>query len=350
MRARASALITVSLVWLAPVFVAGQTKPASLPRTPDGHPDLQGIYDVATLTPLERAAGQPLVLADEDAAKLEKQVAERKFRAGLPSRGDRDAPPKGGDGSAGAAGNVGGYNNFWIDNGTRYVAVDGRKRTSIIVDPQDGRIPQMTPAAQQRTARAVRPTSDQQSREDDLGLDPTPGAYDDPERRPLGERCLVGFGSTSGPPALPVLYNNLHQIVQTPEHVIILNEMVHDVRIVRMNAPHLPPSTRKWLGDSVGRWEGDTLVVDTTNFTDKTRFRGATETLHVVERFTRVDADTLLYRFTIEDPATWTTPWTGEYTWPRTGEHVYEYACHEGNYALGNILRGARLKEANAQR
>jgi len=210
----------------------------------------------------------------------------------------------------------------------------------------------MTPQAQQRTAstgRATRATSDEQAREDDPGLDPTPGAYDDPERRPLGERCLLGFGSTSGPPALPVLYNNLHQIVQTPEHVIILNEMVHDVRIVRMNAPHLPASVRKWMGDSVGRWDGDTLVVDTTNFTDKTRFRGATDNLHVVERFTRVDGKTLLYRFTIEDPATWTTPWTGEYTWPKTDEHVYEYACHEGNYALGNILRGARLKEANTK-
>jgi hypothetical protein len=328
--------------------LAAQTRSASLPRTPDGHPDLQGTYDVATLTPLERADGQPLVLTDEDAARLEKQVADRKFRAGLPSKGDRDAPPAGGDGSTGAAGNVGGYNNFWIDNGTRYVTVDGRKRTSLIVDPADGRIPELTPAAKQRTARVTRATSDEQAREDDPGFDPAPGAYDDPERRPLGERCLLGFGSTSGPPALPVLYNNLHQIVQTPEHVIILNEMVHDARIVRMNAAHLPSSMRKWMGDSIGRWEGDTLVVDTTNFTEKTRFRGATENLHVVERFTRVDANTLLYRFTIEDPATWTKPWTGEYTWPATGERLYEYACHEGNYALGNILRGARLKEANA--
>ena len=335
-------------VWLVAGNAASQTRTTSVARTPDGHVDLQGTYDVATLTPLERAAGQPLVLTDDEAAKLEKQVADRKFRAGLPSKGDRDAPPVGGDGSPGAAGNVGGYNNFWIDNGTRYVMVDGRKRMSVIVDPPDGRIPPMTPQAQQRTAstgRVTRATSDEQAREDDPGLDPTPGAYDDPERRPLGERCLLGFGSTSGPPALPVLYNNLHQIVQTPEHVIILNEMVHDARIVRMNAPHFPSTIRKWMGDSVGRWDGDTLVVDTTNFTDKTRFRGATENLHVVERFTRVDAKTLLYRFTIEDAATWTKPWTGEYTWPATDEHLYEYACHEGNYALGNILRGARLKE-----
>ena len=330
-----------------PARAAKPSPATALPRTPDGHPDLQGTYDVATLTPLERAPAQPLVLTDEDAAKLEQQVADRKFRAGLPSRGDREAPPTGGDGSAGAAGNVGGYNNFWIDNGTRYVTVDGRKRASILIDPPNGRLPPLIPEARQRAARTARTTSDQPSREDDPGFEPTPGAYDDPERRPLGERCLLGFGSTSGPPSLPVLYNNLHRIVQTPEHVMILNEMVHDARIVRMNAPHLPSPIRKWMGDSVGRWEGDTLVVDTTNFTDKTRFRGSSENLHVVERFSRIDAKTLLYRFTIEDSATWASPWTGEYTWPATDEQLYEYACHEANYALGDILRGARLKEAN---
>jgi hypothetical protein len=340
-------LSLATLVVAVSTALSAQSRP-SLPRTPDGHPDLQGVYDLATLTPLERAAGQSLVLTDEEAARLEKQVAERKFRAGLPSKGDREAPPVGGDGSTGAAGNIGGYNNFWIDNGTRYVMVDGRKRMSIIVDPPDGRIPALTAEARQRAAaRTAQATSDQQSREDDPGFDPTPGAYDDPERRPLGERCLLGFGSTSGPPALPVLYNNLHQIVQTTDTVLIVNEMVHDVRVVRMNAPHLPSTMRRWMGDSVGRWEGDTLVVDTTNFTDKTRFRGSSENLHVVERFTRLDPKTLLYRFTIDDAATWASAWTGEYTWPATDEHLYEYACHEGNYALGNILRGARLKEAN---
>jgi hypothetical protein len=344
---RSLSLAAVALMSLAPILVSGQSRTTALPRLPDGRPDLQGTYDLATLTPLERTAGQPLVLTDEDAAKLEQQVADRKFRAGLPSKGDRDAPPAGGDGSPGAAGNVGGYNNFWIDNGTRYVTVDGRKRSSLVIDPPDGRIPTTTAAAQQRAARTTRTTSDEQAREEDPGLDPTPGAYDDPERRPLGERCLLGFGSTSGPPSLPVLYNNLHQIVQTPGSVMILNEMVHDARIVRMNAEHLPSTIRKWMGDSIGRWDGDTLVVDTTNFTDKTRYRGSTANLHVVERFTRIDANTLLYRFTIEDAATWEKPWTGEYTWPATDERLYEYACHEGNYALGNILRGARLKEAN---
>ncbi|MBI3491972.1 MAG: hypothetical protein HY047_09355 [Acidobacteria bacterium] len=323
-------------------------KSSSMPaRTPDGHPDLQGVYDLATLTTLERPAGVPLVMTDEQAAKLEKQVLDRIERASLPSKGDRDAPPVGGDGSVGAAGNVGGYNNFWIDSGTQYNLIDGQKRSSIVIDPPDGHVPQLTPEARQRAAaRVVRATSDEQARENDPGLEAAPGAYDDPERRPLGERCLLGFGSTSGPPALPVLYNNLHQIVQTPDYIMILNEMDHDARIVRMNAEHLPPTIRKWMGDSVGRWEGDTLVVDTTNFTDKTRFRGSTQNLHVVERFTRKGANTLLYRFTVEDPSTWEKPWTGEFSWPATEERLYEYACHEGNYALGNILRGAREAEA----
>ena len=192
-----------------------------------------------------------------------------------------------------------------------YVKVDGQKRTSIIVDPPNGRVPSLTADAQRRTPRARSgPTSDEQEGTRS-GLERAAGAYDDPERRPLGERCLLGFGSTSGPPALPVLYNNLHQIVQTRDTVMILNEMDHDARIVRMGAQHLPPTVRKWMGDSIGRWEGDTLVVDTTNFTDKTRFRGSSENLHVVERFSRLDDRTLLYRFTVEDPSTWTASWTG---------------------------------------
>ena len=160
---------------------------------------------------------------------------------------------------------------------------------------------------------------------------------------------MLGFGSTSGPPTLPnYFYNNLKQIVQTPTTVMILVEMVHDVRIIRMNAEHLPPTVRKWMGDSVGHWEGDTLVVDTTNFTNKTQFQGSSEQLHVVERFTRVNANTLLYRFTVDDPQTWDKPWGGEYPWNATDEHIYEYACHEGNYALGDMLRGARAQEKEA--
>jgi len=335
------------------IAAQGQARPASpraaaLPRTADGHPDLTGVYDLATLTPVERPANMPAVLTDEEAKKLEAQEKQRVDFAARQIKGDRDAPPKGGDGSVGAAGNVGGYNSFWIDRGSAYFEIDGQKRTSIVIDPPDGRVPAMTPAARQRLVanRNARPTSDAAENGNDPGFEGN-GAYDDPERRPLGERCLLGFGSTSGPPVLPnYFYNNLHEIVQTPDYVMILTEMVHDARIVRMNAPHLPPTIRKWIGDSVGRWEGDTLVVDTTNFSDKTRFRGSTTNLHIVERLSRIDAKTLRYRFTIEDPETWTKPWTGEYTWPATDDHIYEYACHEGNYALGDILRGARLKEA----
>jgi hypothetical protein len=315
-------------------------------RTPDGHPDLQGTYDLATLTPIERPAGAKATLTPEEAAKLEAQTAAAKKQGDVSIKGDRPAPPKGGDGTVGPAGNVGGYNTFWLDPGSSYTIVDGQKRTSLVIDPLDGRVPAYTAAAKKRVAALLsRPTSDVQET-NDPGLEPA-GSYDDPERRPLGERCLLGFGSTSGPPVLPdYFYNNLHQIVQTKDTVLILSEMVHDARIVRMNAQHLPKTIRKWMGDSVGRWEGDTLVVDTTNFTDKTRFRGSTEDLHVVERFSRVDARTLLYRFTIEDPATWTAPWTGEYAWPATDQPIYEYACHEANYALGDILRGARTREA----
>jgi hypothetical protein len=355
----AAAAVAVAAAWSTPLLGQSQTaaaRPAAQaqarstvnPRTSDGHPDLQGFYDIATLTPLERPAmfGNNLTLTPQQAKRLEQQVADRKDQAARPSDGNRAAPPIGGDGSAGAAGNVGGYNNFWIDSGSEYVTVNGEKRTSIIVDPPNGRVPQVNASARQRnTARPQGPTSDQQEGTDP-GLERAPGAYDDPERRPLGERCLLGFGSTSGPPALPVLYNNLHQIVQTKDSIMILNEMDHDARIIRMNAEHLPQNVRKWMGDSIGRWDGDTLVVDTTNFTDKTRFRGSTDQLHVVERFTRMNDKTLLYRFTVEDPATWTQSWTGEYTWPTTDTQLFEYACHEGNYALGNILRGARERDA----
>ena len=355
---RLSAL-AVALVAASSIPASAQSK--SVPRAPDGHPDLTGVYDLAMLTPIERPTGLPAVLTDAEAARLEKQIADQEKKARAPIRGEREAPPLGGDGSLGPAGNVGGYNTFWLDRGAHYSTVDGQKRSSIISDPPDGRMPPMTPAARQRAAgqlAAFLPAAGSK----DPGLE-GPGAYDDPERRPLYERCLLGFGSTSGPPALPnYFYNNLHQIVQTPDSVMILTEMVHDARVVRMNADHLPSTIRRWMGDSVGRWEGDTLVVDTTNFSDSTRLRGATlggmllhdfppapNSLHVVERFTRVDAGSLKYGFTVEDETIWTKPWTGEYTWPATDDRVFEYACHEANYALGGILSGARQREAQTK-
>jgi len=345
------AAVAALLLTVLPVAAQNGNTPkkaAGIKRLPDGHPDLQGTYDLATLTPMERSSGTNLVLTKEEAQKLEQQRAMARSVGDAPLKGDRAAPPKGGDGSVGAAGNVGGYNSGWLDPGSAYTVVDGQKRSAMIIDPPDGRVPPVTPAAQARMRDAAsrnRPTSDAQE-SNDPGLERAPGAYDDPERRPLGERCLLGFGSTSGPPVLPnYFYNNLHQIVQTPDSVMILTEMVHDARIVRMNAEHLPKNIRLWLGDSVGRWEGDTLVVDTTNFTNKTRFRNSTEDLHVIERFTRVDEKSLLYRFTIDDPNTWTKQWTGEYTWPAANGRIFEYACHEGNYALTDILKGARWRE-----
>ena len=348
---RCRLFVAIALTVAAAVLAsAQQSRSSGLRRTADGHPDLQGTYDLATLSPLERPAGMPAVLSDEEAAKLERRVAQQNDLANAPIKGDRSAPPVGGDGSPGPAGNVGGYNAFWLDRGSQYTIIDGQRRSSIVIDPPDGRVPPMTPEARQRIAARVVRTSDESAREGDPGYEGG-GAYDDPERRPLGERCLVGFGSTSGPPVLPnYFYNNLHQIVQTRDRVVILTEMVHDARIVRIGGEHLPKTVRLWLGDSVGHWEGDTLVVDTTNFSDKTRFRGSTENLHVVERFTRVDPTSLRYRFTIEDPATWPKPWTGEYIWPATDDLMYEYACHEANYALGDILRGARLKEGDDAR
>jgi hypothetical protein len=345
---------------LATLPMRGQVTKAAksaLPRTPDGHPDLQGVYDLATMTPLERLPGDPPVLTKEQAGKLQSAEAARRAKDATHLDPSRPPLPVGGDTSQGKSffdilekaggGAVGGYDRLWLNQGKAYTEVDGQIRTSIVVDPPDGRVPPFNAAARKRQAAArALPAPDAGESRD--GNAPTRrGEFDDPEQRPLGERCLLGFGSTSGPPALPdYFYNDLHQIVQTPDSIMILSEMVHDARLVRMNAQHLPTSMRRWMGDSVGHWERDTLVIDTTNFTGKTRFRGSTENLHVVERLTRLDAKTLLYRFTVEDPETWNRPWSGEMAWPATTQPIYEYACHEGNYALVDVLRGARRQEA----
>jgi hypothetical protein len=357
----AAAALSWTAVPLAAQSSSGAPNVKSLPRTADGHPDLQGIYDVATMTPLERPAGlgNRLVLTKEEAAALERYEVERQIKNDAPLKGDREAPPVGGETTTPKSflevlerfggGAVGGYNNFWLAGGTDIITVNGERRSSIVVDPPDGKVPPTKPEAQKRNAALLAAAASPDAAEG-AGTGPA-GAYDDPERRPLAERCLLGFGSTSGPPTLPnYFYNNLKQIVQTPATIMILNEMVHDARIIRMNAAHLPPGIRHWMGDSVGHWEGGTLVVDTTNFTGKTQFRGSTENLHVIERFTRVDPQTLLYRFTVEDPETWERPWTGEYPWLASGERLYEYACHEANYALEDVLRGARSKEAENTR
>jgi hypothetical protein len=343
MRHVGTAGVVATIAALLPIGLGAQSKSTS--KTPWGHPDLQGLWNVATMTPLERpddAKGR-LILTEAEVRKLEGASAARRENRARPSDGNRQAPPVGGDGSTGAAGNVGGYNNFWVDPGDTYNKVDGQFRTSIIVDPPDGRIPQTLPEAVKRNQARLRatPTSDAPENVETRA----PGAYDNPEQRPLGERCIMGFGSVSGPPMLSVLYNNFKQIVQTPTHVMILVEMVHDARIIPFKTTHAPDSIRKWMGDSIARWEGDTLVVETTNFTDKTRFRGASEKLKVTERFNRAGDGTLLYRFTVEDPSTWARPWTGEYSWAaaKPDDHLYEYACHEGNYSFEGIMKGERL-------
>ena len=334
------------------------TKQYVPPRTKDGKPDLQGVYDLATVTPLERpadAAGRA-VLTKEEAEAAAAYERQREAKDDAPLAGDRGAPPVGGERVATktwleqveqfAGGGTGGYNRFWLEGGRGLITVDGETRSSIVIDPPDGKIPPMKPDARQRIARLRAASVAPDAGEAAAAAGP-PGAFDGPESRPLAERCLLGFGSTSGPPTLPnYFYNNLKQIVQTKDTVMILNEMVHDARVVRLGGKHLPSSVRRWNGDSIGWWEGDTLVIDTTNFTNKTQFNGSSDQLHVVERIRRADANTLIYRFTIEDPATWDRSWTGEYPWVATKDNLYEYACHEGNHAMPNMLKGARLKEA----
>ena len=293
------------------------------PRMPDGRPDLQGIWTNATLTPLERPASLAgkTTLTDAEAKEYEKKDLQSNTL-------DSDVESNFNKATGGPG--VGAYNNLFVDRGSQLARVDGSKRTSLIIDPPDGRIPPLTAEARDRNAGALRSFT----------------RYDSVKERPLSERCIIGFGSTSGPPMLPVLYNNNYEIVQTPNAVMILVEMVHDIRVIRINGTHQPADVRQLLGDSIGHWEGDTLVVDTSNFTEKTRFRGSSKNLHVIERFRRVDADTILYRATIDDPATFTKQWTLEYPFVATAGPVYEYACHEGNYAMPDILGGARKLEA----
>jgi len=339
------------------VTLTAQSAPRMLVRTPDGQPDLQGTYDIATITPFERPAqfGNRMNMTREEALALEKGELTRDQNLNQDSTGDRAAPPVGGAKAnpnatylerlfEGGGGAVGGYNNFWLAPGSHVVVVNGEARSSIVVDPPDGRVPRMKPDAMRRNREFL--LSNVSPDASESAAAGPPSAFDNPDARPLSERCLLGFGNTSGPPTLPnYFYNNLKQIVQTKDYVMILVEMVHDARIIRLNQPHLPANVRKWMGDSVGHWEGDTLVVETTNFTGKTQFRGSGENLKVIERFTRTDPKTLLYRFTVEDSSTWERPWSGEYTWGATDEQIYEYACHEGNHGLDNVMRGARAQD-----
>ena len=225
--------------------------------------------------------------------------------------------------------------------------VDGKFRTSVIIDPKNGQFPPMTSAGQKQMAKLISSFS---RRNDGTAywLDQDgPGPYDNMETRDNAERCLLGFSGAA--PSIPSLYNNYERIVQSDDYVMILIEMVHDARIVRMNSEHPGPKVTKWLGDSIGWWEDDTLVVDTTNFNGKgSGFLGGSQKTHVVERFTKLADGNVLYNFTMEDDSMWKAPWTGEYLWRTSDQKVYEYACHEGNYSFGNIMRGARILEQDA--
>lgn len=300
-----------------------------VPRTVDGVPDLQGMWTNNTITPLSRPDrfGNKLVLTAAEARQLEQDVADYNSGRDLPSSPDREAPTKDQIETADS------YNNFWMDGGTRVVIYNREFRSSLIVDPANGKIPAYTEQARARTDAATQ-------------LRRSRGAFDGPESRPLAERCIMSFGSSSGPPMLPILYNNHYQIVQSPGYVMILVEMVHDVRIIRLDDQPLPASMNRWMGDSVGHWEGDTLVVETSKFNPKQRFRGSSDKFKVTERFSRVADNIINYAFTIEDPDTYAQPWSVEMPLNLTGDRLYEYACHEGNYSLAGVLAGARLAES----
>jgi hypothetical protein len=296
-----------------------------VPRTSFGAPDLNGTYNIATVTMLERGEqfGDKLVITEEEAARIG-QTGESYLDTLIENTGGAEAA-------------VGGYNTFWMDPGERMASINGEIRTSLIVEPENGRLPWAEGALQGIFAQRA-------------GV----GEFDGPEVRPMAERCLVGFGSTGGPPMLPVLYNNYKQIVQTEDYVMIMAEMNHDARIVRMkDSAH--SDVPKWLGDSVGRYEGDTLVVETTNFHPQQGFRGALRHFFflspdatVTERFSRLDDNTLLYQFTVNDPKMYSVPWTGELPMNSVEDMIYEYACHEGNYAMPGILAGGRRQEMEA--
>ena len=295
-----------------------------VPRTPDGRPDLQGNWTSATITPLNRPEGADPVLTWEEVEAREGRAANFLEAVSRPSDPDREAPR--------AGGNVGGYNGIYIDRGDKVAVVHGEPRSSLITHPANGRRPDLTPEAEAR-------------REERQELRSQFGQYDHPELRPLGERCLVSFGSNAGPPMLPNgFYNNNYTIVQTPDHVVIMAEMVHDARIIRIgDGPRLPDHIRPWMGDSWGHWEGDVLVVETTNIHPLHRYSG--EEMKVTERFSRMSEDAVLYEFMIDDPSTYTEPWGGQVPMTALNDRLYEYACHEGNYALSNILSGARYQE-----
>lgn len=304
------------------------------PRTPDGKPDFQGVWSIASLTTMTRGAArgpgapvQSLVIPQERINELTEKAYYNKRLENDNKPTDPNAP--GGDGAGG--GDVKGYNNFWIDPGSEYAKVNGEYRASWIVKPDDGQPPF---SAEGRKMRASRLAAYRSS------------VNTGPEVRTLGDRCLISFGSQAGPPLTNAMYNNHFQFVQTPDHLMINVEMNHDVRVVRVGVQKAPSQLKRWFGDSVGRWEGDTFVVETTDIHPVQERAGAypiSERGKVTERFTRVSDVEIFYQFTVEDPVYYTESWSGEIPLRKSSESIFEYACHEGNYAMPGILRGMAL-------
>jgi hypothetical protein len=330
MRRLALAIGLAAAAALAVPAAAQTTDPAAIakgykaPRNNFGQPDLAGVWSNATITRLERDPkfGDRLVMTEEEAAAIEGASDQRNARLRAPTDQTKKVDDLD-ECQSGAQGAACGYNAFWTDPGTRLIRIGGQARTSILTN-KSGRMPYRPEAR----SRAGRPRGD---------------AYEGPESRGLGERCIVGFGGTAGPPMMPVLYNNHYQIQQAQDHVVIVVEMVHDARIIRLADKHGKVPT--WMGDSVGRWEGETLVVESVNFRPDQTFRGATAGMKVIERFTRVSPQQILYQWEVIDPATFTEPVKGEEALNAIKGQVYEYACHEGNYGLVGILAGAREAE-----
>ena len=333
----ALAAVLAAALLAAPAATA-QTQAAdgASPRTPWGHPDLQGLWNNATITPLERPADladQPFLSAEEVAA-VEQRAVERVNRENAPSPVRTEPLP--------AGGNVGAYNSFWTEQSTSVV---GTRRTSLITDPPDGRLPTLTPEA------LARITSPESIRIADIREGRVPA--DGPEQMGLSERCLWYRGI----PSIPTGYNNNYHFLQTPDSVVILQEHIHDLRVIFLDdRPHLAPGVRQFAGSSRGRWDGDTLVVETTNLRQPFIRRWArpehslsrgnlSEAARVTERFTRTGPDTLHYEFTIDDPDTWTRPWSGALPYARSDGPMFEFACHEGNYGMMNIMTGSRAEE-----
>src|SRR5580692_1631788 len=314
-----------------------------VPRTPVGQPDLEGVWTNVSVTPLERPSqfASSINLTPEQASQLEIAAIEHYIEGNAPTDPNAPATDTTRKHCQGPGGLDCGYNSAWKDTATTVARIEGKPHSSFITSTPNGRIPAYKVDYAGPRGRIAR---DEGEGSATASRSPT----DNPEDRALGERCLTSFGYSAGPVMLPLLYNNNYAFVQSKDSVAILVEMVHDVRMIHIGAEHRTDGLRPWFGDSIGRYVGDTLVVETTNFPKAQAFRGAWQELKVTERFTRKGPRRMLYQFTVEDPAVWDQPWSGEYEFTSSKGRIYEYACHEGNYALGGILAGARAEEAVA--